>query len=235
MTSMHQTISRILRYGVTSTRSAILVGFADYLGYLRWARNTRLGRRPPDYRGSTSGVGAKEYSRLSFAHYRPLERVRWPLYLLASMPGQVGGRLLIVGPRFESEFYLARGLGWSRESVVGLDLLSYSPFVTIGDMHQMPFADNEFQSVVCGWTISYSYEPEVAAKEMARVLQPGGVLVFGVEVLGHDSDTGLDVPKGELRIQTRLQFERLLPGFECIASFTPQGDGDLVLAMRKPS
>jgi hypothetical protein len=231
---MRNLLSRAARRATTSARTSVLLGFADYLGFPRWASQTRFGRRLPEYRGTAQGVGATEYSRSSFAHYRPLARVRWPLFLLASIPGQTDGNLLVIGPRFESEFYLARGLGWSRKSVTGLDLLSYSPLVTVGDMHQMPYPDEEFRSIVCGWTISYSYQPEVAAKEMARVLQPGGVLVLGVEVVTDDSGRGLDVPKGASRIQNRWQFEALLPEFECVACFAPEGSGNLIIAMRKP-
>lgn len=231
MTSM---ITRAMRRGSQSIRSAVLIGFADYLGYPRWAVRTRLGSRPPLYQNATEEVGATEYSQSAFKHYRPLARVRWPLFLLASIPGQMEGRLLVIGPRFESEFYLARGLGWSRESVVGLDLLSYSPYVTTGDMHAMPFADEEFRSIVCGWTISYSLRTEVAAQEMSRVLAPGGIVVFGLEVARDDSASDLGVPKGPNRIHTRSQFEALLRGFDGVACFAPEGDGNLIIAMRKP-
>jgi SAM-dependent methyltransferase len=231
---LNNKMSRLFRRGVSSTQNAVLFGFADYLGYPRWAVRTRFGRHPPTYKSSTSGVGATEYSRIAFAKYQPLARVRWPLFMLASIPGQTEDELLIVGPRFESEFYLARALGWSRRKISGLDLLSYSPFVTVGDMHHMPFPDSKFKSIVCGWTISYSQQPEVAANEMARILRPGGILVFGVEVASNDSESRLDIPKGKLRIQTQSQFESLLPGFECVASFMPEGDGNLIIAMRKP-
>ncbi len=231
---MTDSVKKVIKRGSRSIRAAVMLGFADYLGYPRWATRTRFGNQPPKYRDLPEKVGAKEYSRTSFARYRPLERVRWPLLLLASVPGQVDGKLLVIGPRFESEFYLARGLGWHRKSLAGLDLLSYSPYVTVGDMHQMPFSDGEFKSVVCGWTISYSHQPNLAAQEMSRVLMPGGILVFGVEVSLDDSASNLDVPKGEARIQTRLQFEKLLPSFECIACFAPAENGNLIIAMKKP-
>ena len=233
---MSSALSRAARWVATSVRASVFFGFADYLGYPRWASQTRFGRRPPSDGGEprAGAVGAIEYSRSSFAHFRPLARVRWPLFLLASIPGQTDGKLLVIGPRFESEFYLAWGLGWARRAVTGLDLFGYSPFVTIADMHRMPFPDEEFKSIVCGWTISYSHRPDVAAKEMARVLRPGGILVFGVEVVVDDSDADLDIPKGDSRIQNRWQFEALLPEFECIACFAPEGDGNLVIAMRKP-
>ncbi len=232
MTSL---IFRALRRASLNLHAGILLGLADSLGFPRWAVKTRFGRRPPEYLADlTRAVGATKYSRSAFELYRPLARTKWPLFLLASIPGQVEGKLLVMGPRFESEFYLARGLGWSRHSLFGLDLLTYSPYVTVGDMHQMPFADDWFHSIVCGWTLSYSFEPEMVASEIVRVLKAGGIVVFGVHVELDDSTSDLNVPKGDLRIQTRIQFERLLPTFECIACFAPVSNGNLLIAMRKP-
>ena len=67
--------------------------------------------RPPLYLNATKGVGVTEYLQSAIMHYRPLARVRWPRFVLASIPGQMTCRLLVIGPRFKSEFYLARGLG----------------------------------------------------------------------------------------------------------------------------
>ncbi len=111
-------LTQIIRRLSRSTHTAVLLGFADYLGYPRWARRTLFGSRSPQYAGSTPETGATEYSRTAFDKYVPLQRVRWPLFLLASMPGQVDGKLLIIGPRFESEFHLAKGPGWARKSFV---------------------------------------------------------------------------------------------------------------------
>jgi ubiquinone/menaquinone biosynthesis C-methylase UbiE len=101
-------------------------------------------------------------------------------------------------------------------------------------MHRMPFRDGEFRSIVCGWTISYSFDPNLAAHEMSRVLMPGGVIVFGVEVTHVNNASGLNIPMGDDRLQTRSQFERLLPAFECVAFFEPEGDGNLIIALKKP-
>jgi len=102
-------------------------------------------------------------------------------------------------------------------------------------MHDMPFKDNVFNSIVCGWTISYSFEPEILASEIVRVLRDGGIVVFGVEVALDDSSSDIHVPKGDFRIQTRGQFEQLFPTFEIVACFEPAGNGNMLIAMRKPS
>lgn len=90
-------------------------------------------------------------------------------------------RILVVGPRNENDLYNLVGLGFKLENITGLDLISYSPHITLGDMHAIPFPDATFDAVVCGWTLSYSTTPQRAADELARVAKPGGVIALGVE------------------------------------------------------
>ena len=90
-------------------------------------------------------------------------------------------KILIVGPRNENDLYTLVGLGFRLGNIRGLDLISYSPHIDLGDMHSMPFADESFDAVVCGWTLSYSTNPGQAAKEMMRVAKPGGIIAIGVE------------------------------------------------------
>jgi SAM-dependent methyltransferase len=90
-------------------------------------------------------------------------------------------RILVIGPRNEFDLYTLVALGFRLEHIVGLDLISYSPHVKLGDMHDLAFADASFDAVVCGWTLSYSTNPQQAAREIARVTKPGGVVAIGVE------------------------------------------------------
>jgi len=90
-------------------------------------------------------------------------------------------RILVVGPRNENDLYTLVGLGFHLENITGLDLISYSPHITLGDMHSIPFPDATFDAVVCGWTLSYSTNPQRAADELARVAKPGGMIAVGVE------------------------------------------------------
>ncbi|WP_309090542.1 class I SAM-dependent methyltransferase [Phenylobacterium sp.] len=90
-------------------------------------------------------------------------------------------RILVIGPRNENDLLSLAGLGFRKENIVGLDLISYSPHIHLGDMHAIPFPDASFDAVICGWTISYSTNPRRAADEMVRVTKPGGVLAIGVE------------------------------------------------------
>ena len=90
-------------------------------------------------------------------------------------------RILVVGPRNENDLYALVGLGFAIENIVGLDLMSYSPRITLGDMHAMPFPDSSFDAVVCGWTLSYSATPRKVAGEIRRVVRTGGIVAIGVE------------------------------------------------------
>ncbi len=217
-------------------------GLADELGWLRWARATRGGRQLPRYLRQQTASGGLDYSQSAFETYRPLARTRWPMLLLGAIPNHVqnehgratGGKLLIIGPRFESELLLAEGLGWPAENVSAIDLLAYSPRVTVGDMHSMPFPDEHFDSIVCGWTLSYSKEPATAAQEIDRVCAPGGVVCFGVEVADPNGVSALDIPDGDNRIQSVDAFSMLLPQYSVIAHFAPAGVGNLIVAMQKP-
>lgn len=99
------------------------------------------------------------------------------------------GRTLVVGPRNENDLLLLWAHGFTWANLTGLDLISYSPRIELGDMHDMPFADATFDTSVFGWTLSYSTDPVGACRELARVTRPGGVIAVAVEYTTMDADT----------------------------------------------
>lgn len=102
-----------------------------------------------------------------------------PLSALECLP--VDADILSVGPRTEGELFNLAAHGFALKNVTGLDLISYSPRVRLGDMHAMPFAENSFDAVILGWVLAYSEDPARAAGEVVRVTRPGGVVAVGVE------------------------------------------------------
>lgn len=88
-------------------------------------------------------------------------------------------RILTIGPRVEGEIYNIIGYGFRSKNVVGLDLFSYSPYIRVGNMHHMDFADGEFDVVISGWVLGYSEDKLQCAREMLRVTKPGGVIAVG--------------------------------------------------------
>lgn len=89
--------------------------------------------------------------------------------------------VLTVGPRTEAEWFFLMGAGFDEKKIRGLDLVSYSPFVKLGDMHDMPFDDNSFDVIMLGWVLAYSNDNEKAVKEVLRVARPGAYVAIGCE------------------------------------------------------
>lgn len=87
-------------------------------------------------------------------------------------------KILLVGPRTEDDIFWAKGLGLNP---VGLDLMSYSPYIRLGDIHKTDFDDNQFDAIILGWMISYSSNPEQVIRECNRILKPNGFLGIGIE------------------------------------------------------
>ncbi len=94
-------------------------------------------------------------------------------------------QVLSVGPRNEAELFYLLSLGYSVSQVHGLDLISYSPMVDLGDMHQMPYPDASFDVIILGWVVSYSKEPERLAREIMRVARAKAVIAIGTEYDPH--------------------------------------------------
>jgi hypothetical protein len=104
-----------------------------------------------------------------------------PLSVIEAV-GPIGAaRLLCIGPRSEGEILRAWAHGFSKANITAVDLISYSPWIDVGDMHQLPYADNSFDMLMSGWVLAYSESPERAAREMVRVVRPGGLVAVGVE------------------------------------------------------
>jgi hypothetical protein len=90
-------------------------------------------------------------------------------------------KVLVIGPRNEDDILYLIGNGFNPKNLIGLDLITYSPYIKLGDMHDMPFNDSIFDLVICGWTLSYSETPEKFANEVLRVIKDSGTIAIGVE------------------------------------------------------
>jgi SAM-dependent methyltransferase len=91
-------------------------------------------------------------------------------------------RILLIGSRTEYEVLLSLSYGFKEKNIFAIDIISYSKYITIADMHQMPFPDNFFDIVVCGWTLGYSNTPGLALAEITRVTRDGGYISMGQDV-----------------------------------------------------
>jgi len=94
---------------------------------------------------------------------------------------RVEADVLSIGPRSEGELFNLAAHGFVFGNVRGLDLISYSPRVVLGDMHAAPYDSDSFDVVVLGWVLAYSEDRHRAAKEIVRLTRPGGLVAVGVE------------------------------------------------------
>lgn len=222
-------------------RMRVLLAFPWEVGFLRFLWLTRAGTKQPRSFGSPDeGTKEIEYSASYLKRYAPDRRVQWTMFLLASIPDCPRDSLLVIGPRYEPELLMARGLGWEERGLRGLDTFSYSPLVDVGDMHSLPYPDSSFSAIVCGWTLSYSSRPEVAAREMQRVLRSPGYLVVSMQKVGREyPDVLPGVLSGDERVQTLEQLDRLFSGLHRVAGFEPAPQpgeyGHTIAAYRRPS
>lgn len=227
---------RAARYTLNALRGAGYLGFSRHLSYVRWAILTNRGKTPPTYAAEPDlhRVAGLEYSRDALRRFSPLERARRMILLLSGIPALSQDSMLIIGPRYEEEIFYARGLGWSPTGIRAIDLLTYSHLIDQGDMHSLPYRDESFAAVCCGWTLSYSREPALAAREISRVLRRGGYLALGIEVAVRDAPTQIEnILHGADRIQATDQIVRLFPDLQLVAAFTPQLLGDAVWVLSK--
>ena len=89
--------------------------------------------------------------------------------------------VLTVGPRTEAEIFALLAAGFNPALIRGLDLISYSPFIDLGDMHEMPYEDDRFDVVILGWVLAYSKDNKRAAEEVLRVARPNAYVAVGCE------------------------------------------------------
>ena len=150
-----------------------------------WVRHAWLVRARRSLRtlGDTGAVAADTVSHnmkgmRDLAVVRSLNLVR-PLSVLEDL--QPDADVLVVGPRTEGELLVFLAHGFDRAHLRAVDLTTYSPWVDLGDMHDLPYDDASFDCVVAGWVLAYSDDKRKAIAELVRVTRPGGYVALGVE------------------------------------------------------
>ena len=89
-------------------------------------------------------------------------------------------KLLVIGPKLESEILSIRSYGILKKNIDAIDLISYSPWIKSGDMHDLPYEDSTFDVIISGWVIAYSDNKQKAVDEMIRVAKDGAIICIGV-------------------------------------------------------
>ena len=88
-------------------------------------------------------------------------------------------KILIIGPRDVHELFMAWTYGFSRENIQAIDMYSTNPAIQVMNMEEMSFPDSTFNCITMANTLAYASDTQRCLSECARVLKPGGRLIFG--------------------------------------------------------
>jgi len=88
-------------------------------------------------------------------------------------------KVLAIGCRTEAEIFSLVNAGFNLKNIVGIDLISYTPLIELGDVCDIKKASDIFDVVVCGWTLEFVTEMKKAVSEIKRVTKLGGLVAIG--------------------------------------------------------
>ena len=151
--------------------------FVFKLRLFYWVKLRRRFQMFEDEQGVLSHQYSQDMLLKGRSDDRPLTLIR-PLLAIEQVDRD--SRILSIGCRFETELLYLVGYGFDPKRVRGLDMISYSPWIDVGNMHAMSYADDSWDVVMLPWVLSYSDQPEVVAQEVIRVTKDGGLVAIGV-------------------------------------------------------
>jgi len=156
-----------------------------YLARTRWEE---AGKPLTVFEDTTNGVmpgtvahNRRELEEEIFGSSKRTQRLIGPLSALDPVYGSAAKlSALSIGPRTEMELLHLVGIGFHPENLRAVDLISSSPLMDLGDMHNLPYEDRSFDVVISGWVLTYSKDPQKAVSEMVRVCKHRGLIAIGV-------------------------------------------------------
>lgn len=196
-------MKKILNQFLQITYVRVLVGKVRFYYFTRIIKNLQT-FESKDAINKTVDHNLKGLSKFGLTR---MNKIIKPLSVLENL--NENSKILVIGPRNEEDILNLIGNGFSKKNIIGLDLISYSPFIQIGDMHQTNFESDSFDAIVCGWTLSYSNQPSKFANEMVRIIKNKGVIAIGVEYSTLSDEDNFKVHNG---------YTLLTDGFERINS-----------------
>lgn len=87
----------------------------------------------------------------------------------------------------------------------------YNVKLAQADLLHLPYPDQTFDLVVCLSVIEHMPDPDATLKEMARVLQPNGVLILGYPLENHLFNSLKTLAILEFRLRRLIQRQRVMP------------------------
>ena len=160
---------------------------------------TNLKPAPASAVAADPRMGSKEYFAAPGTVATWWREEKWPEALKPYFEAQLqtvltlddwkGKRVLDAGTGFGR---FARALAQAGACVFGVDISSEmlamarsrsaqsSITWNLGDVERLPFADDSFDTVVCAEVFMHIPDPRAAVLEFARVVRPGGKVIFGI-------------------------------------------------------
>lgn len=91
-------------------------------------------------------------------------------------------KILVVGPRNESEIFNLYSKGFNLNKIDAIDLFSYSKKITLADAHTYIRKKNYYDIIFLGWVLAYSNNKELMLKNLKKNLNDDGYLIVGYSV-----------------------------------------------------
>ncbi|EOQ88095.1 hypothetical protein LEP1GSC202_3356 [Leptospira yanagawae serovar Saopaulo str. Sao Paulo = ATCC 700523] len=154
-----------------------------WFGFVRFVYFVKIRKKLRTIESENAITNTVSHNLLAFDHIKvdfTMRRMEHLIHAILSVEFlEKHARILVVGPRTENDLMIFKGFGYL--NVVGLDLISYSPLIDLGDMHRMPYEASSFDVIVYAWCFTYSKTPKLVISEALRVLKDGGVFAVGFE------------------------------------------------------
>lgn len=192
-------LRRVTRQLLLVEHINLLVFRLRFLWFVRIRRSVRTHQSGDHVLAANYSVEMLLKGRTS---HRPLRLIR-PLSVLDHVDKSTA-RVLSIGCRFETELLYLIGHGFDSRRVRGLDMVSYSPWVDVGNMHALPYGADAWDVVILGWVLPYSDDQPQAAAEVIRVIRDGGIVAIGLSY--YPEGSVVNPAGGEVRVSTgRIQ------------------------------
>lgn len=82
----------------------------------------------------------------------------------------------LIRARTENEILYLRAFGHKKINTA--DLISYSPDISIQDMHDLKFDSNKFDLIILGWVMVYSKDLNTCVKNIIRVAKDNAIIAI---------------------------------------------------------
>jgi SAM-dependent methyltransferase len=125
-----------------------------------------------------------EFARIGPVHFQPLE---WELEPVSRY---LRGHLLNAGCGNRDIGSYLRNAGIER--LTNYDIASTIAGAVLGPLESMPFADAQFDSILCNAVLEHVASAEAVVSELVRVLRPGGHAILTVPFLQPFHECPLD-------------------------------------------